>query len=234
MSLKLKTKNLKLTFRPGPALRSEGAGGFTLIELTLSIAGALIVALIVGLLLVSGQRSWARAFNYANSKPQVDALASTITFGSIGRKSNKLNYALYEVSGDNFEKVPPPKDAEEVIIGQAVEFRYWDSELSAEILNTSVTATAYALFYLDGDKLMLDLGSYPPGGVDDTGHRREGPSITTLTLVENVLNLEFSHTTRDNEGGGKGCVRMNLTILDPNSSSPMTVTAATLMRNTWP
>jgi type II secretory pathway pseudopilin PulG len=222
--------NSKLEIQPRPAK----AGGFTLIEITISVAAALIVAMIVGSLMVSGQRSWARAFNYANSKPQVDALASTITFGSIGRKSNKMNYALYEVSGESFEKVPPPKDPEQVIIGQAVEFRYWEGELNADILNTSITATAYALFYLDGDKLMLDLGPYPPGGVDDNGHRIEGHSITTLTLVENVANLEFSHTTRDIEGDGKGCIRMNLTILDPNSNSPTTVTAATLMRNTWP
>jgi prepilin-type N-terminal cleavage/methylation domain-containing protein len=225
MSLKLKTENSKLMYKRG----------FTLIEITVSIAAALIVALIVGSLLVSGQKSWARAFNYANSKSQVDALASTITFGSIGRKSNKMNYALYEVTGEQFTKVPLPKEPEEVITGQAVEFRYWEGELNADFLNTSVTATSYALFYLDDDKLMLDLGPYPPGGVDDNGRKKEGLSITTITLVENVVNLEFSHTTRDIEGDGKGCVRMNLTIHDPNSnSSPTTVTAATLMRNTWP
>jgi prepilin-type N-terminal cleavage/methylation domain-containing protein len=208
--------------------------GFTLIELVLAMTAALIVALIVGSLLLSGQRSWARAFNYANSKSQLDALASTITFGSIGRKSNRMNYAIYEVSGGQFEQAPLPGGAEEVVAGQAVEFRYWDGDLNANIMDTSITATAYALFYLDGDKLMLDLGPYPPGGVDADGHKLEGDDITTLTLVENVVALEFSHTTRDISGDGKGCIRMNLTIFDPKDKSPTTVTAATLMRNVWP
>jgi hypothetical protein len=198
------------------------------------MTASLIVALIVGSLLVAGQRSWARAFNYANSKPQLDALSSTITFGSIGRKSNRNNYALYNFSDGQFEQVPLPDNPEQVVTGQAVEFRYWDGDLTAEIMDTSITATAYALFYLEDDKLMLDLGKYPPGGVNDGGRRNEGASVTTMTLVENVVNLEFSHTTRDLNGDGKGCVRMNLTILDPNSTTPTTVTAATLMRNVWP
>jgi prepilin-type N-terminal cleavage/methylation domain-containing protein len=228
-------KNLKNKTESSKLMRKRG---FTLIEIVVAMAAGLIVVLIVGSLLVSGQRSWARAFNYANSKPQIDALASTITFGSIGRKSNRNNYALYEVSGEQFEQVPLPTNPEQVITGQAVEFRYWDGDLSTDIMDTSITATAYALFYLEGDKLMLDLGPYPPGGpggVNGSGHRIEGPSVTTMTLVENVVNIKFSHTTRDLNGDGKGCVRMNVTVLDPNSSgTATTITAATLMRNVWP
>ncbi len=211
--------------------------GFTLVELVVATAASIIVVLIVGLLIVSGQRSWTRAFNYVNSKSQLDSLATTITFGTFGRKSNRMDYALYEISGGKFERLLPVTDPEEVVTGQAVEFHYWDTDLNDDIMNTSITGTAYALFYLDGDKLMLDLGPYPPGAVDASGNRLEGPFITTMTLAENVSALEFSHTTRNLAGDGKGCVRMSFTLNDPvgNPRSPeTTVTAATLMRNTWP
>ncbi len=208
--------------------------GFTLIELVVATSAALIVVLIVGSLLVSGQRSWARAFNYAYSKPQFDAMGTTITFGTLGRKSNKMDYTLYEIKAGQFERLPPPANPEEVVTGQAVEFHYWDTELNSAIMSTSITGTAYALFYLDGDKLMLDLGPYPPGGVDAAGNRLSGDPVNTSTLAENVTALEFSHTTRNLDGDGKGCVRMSLTIADPNDKSQTTVTAATLMRNVWP
>jgi hypothetical protein len=59
-------------------------------------------------------------------------------------------------------------------------------------------------------------------------------SVTTVTLAENVVALEFSHTTRDLEGKGRGCVRLEMTLRDPQDNSLTTVTAATLMRNVWP
>jgi type II secretory pathway pseudopilin PulG len=208
--------------------------GFTLIELVIAMSAGMVVVLIVGSLLVSGQRSWARAFNYANSKQQLDALATTITFGTYGRKSNKMDYTLYEIVAGRFQKLPPPANPEEVVTGQAVEFHYWDTELNSTIMNISITGTAYALFYLDDDKLMLDLGPYPPGGVDAVGNRLSAAYVTTVTLAENVTALEFSHTTRSLNGDGKGCVRMSLTVADPNNGSQTTVTAATLMRNVWP
>jgi type II secretory pathway pseudopilin PulG len=217
--------------------RLTGRGGFTLTELVIAMAGALVVILVVGSLIVSGQRSWTRAFNYANSKSQLDSLATTITFGTLGRKSNRMDYTLYEINAGKFTRALPSTNPEEVVTGQAVEFRYWDTELNDSIMNTSITGTAYALFYLDGDKLMLNLGPCPPGAVDADGGKLEGANVATLTLAENVSELEFSHTTRNLAGDGKGCVRMSFTINDPvgNPRSPQTtVTAATLLRNTWP
>jgi len=208
-----------------------------LIETVVAMAASMVVVLVVGSLIVSGHKSWIRMFNYANSKSQLGALATTITFGTYGRKSNRTDYVLYEITGDKFTKVLPSADPEEVVTGQAVEFRYWDTELNSDIMNTSVTATAYALFYLDGDKLMLDLGPCPPGAVDAVGNKLEGPYVITQTLAENISALEFSHTTRNLAGDGKGCVRMRFTIVNPddNPRSPQTtVEAATLRRNTWP
>jgi hypothetical protein len=211
--------------------------GFTLVELVVATTASLIVVLVVGTLLVSGQRSWARAFSYSYAKPQLDALGSTITFGSFGRKANKMDYKLYKMVNNKFVTAVPLVNPEEVVTGEAVEFHYWDKDLDADIMKTSIKGTMYALFYLDDDKLMLDTGPLPPGGpggVDAAGHRIEGENVNTITLAENVTDLEFSHTTRNMEGDGKGCVRMNMTLEGADGNAPTTVTAATLMRNTWP
>jgi hypothetical protein len=213
-----------------PKVRS----GMTLIEIVVAISASLVVVLTLGTLLESGQRSWARAFRYVNSKPHLDALGTTIAFGTYGRRSNRVDYNLYKMSGDRFVNVDLPGGPEEVVKGQAVEFHYWDTELDADLMDVSVTGTAYALFYLEDKKLMLDTGPYPPGGVDALGNRITGYSVTTVTLAENVTALEFSHTTRSINGAGKGCVRMSVTIYDPVERTNTTVTAATLMRNVWP
>jgi hypothetical protein len=214
-------------------IKSKNTNGFTLIELVAAMSASLVVILVVGTLLVSGHKSWARAYNYANAKPQLGALGSTITFGTFGRKSNKMDYKVYKIVGDKFVQAVPIVSPEEVVTGEAVEFHYWDQDLDADILKIDVKGTAYALFYLDGDKLMLDTGSYPPGGIDAEGHRIDGADVDTVILAENVTDLEFSHTTRDMQGDGKGCVRMNMVLGGADSNMPTTVTAATLMRNTW-
>jgi hypothetical protein len=214
--------------------KSRCANGFTLIELVVAASAGLIVVLVVGTLLVSGQRSWAHAYNYTNAKPQLGALGSTITFGTFGRKSNKMDYKVYKEVGDKFVQAVPVANPEEVVTGEAVEFHYWDDDLKAAFMKTNVKGNMYALFYLDEDKLMLDTGPYPPGGVDAAGHRIEGDNVETVTIVENVTELEFSHTTRNMAGDGKGCVRMNMILGGADGNMPTTVTAATLMRNTWP
>jgi hypothetical protein len=215
--------------------KSKNMHGFTIVELVIAMSAALIVVMVVGTLLVSGQRSWARAFTYAYAKPQLDALGSTITFGSLGRKSNKMDYKVYKVVDNKFVQALPVAKPEEVVKGEAVEFHYWDTDLDAAILKTTIKGTMYALFYLEGNKLMLDIGPYPPGGVDAAGHRYEGAGVETVTLAENITDLEFSHTTRNIEGDGKGCVRMSMVLSgEAGDNTPTTVTAATLMRNTWP
>jgi type II secretory pathway pseudopilin PulG len=214
--------------------RTLYANGFTLIEIIIAMAMSLIVVLVVGILLVSGQRGWARTYSFANSKSQLNALTTTISFGTYGRKSNRMDYNIYEINGEHFARVLPENNPEEVVTGQAVEFHYWDTQLDSAIMNTSITGTAYALFYLEGNRLMLDTGTYPPGGVDAGGNRLDGLGVATIVLANNVSALEFSHTSRDMAGDGKGCVRMKMTITDPNDNTQTTVTAATLMRNVWP
>jgi hypothetical protein len=214
--------------------RRAARNGFTLMELVIAVAASMTILLISGVLLESGQKSWAKAFNYANSKSQLDALTTTITFGQLGRQSNKLDYKLYDIIGSRFVNVPLPVSSEEIVKGKAVEFHYWNTELKSDFLDTSITGNSYALFYLDDDKLMLQIGPYPSSPVDIHGNLLAGPGVTSGTVAENVVSLEFSHTTLSLDGKGRGCVRLEMKLRDPVDKSINTVTAATLMRNVWP
>jgi hypothetical protein len=201
-----------------------------------AITAASIVMMTAALLVNSGYRGWNQIYNNANCESRLGALDTMIALGAIGRKSNKVDYRLYEVTGNTFTRAPADGAAlpDEIITGQAVEFRYWDTELYAGLMNPDVNATAYALFYLDNDnKLNVDYGPYPPGGVAGGG-RITSDNVTTVTLAKNVASVEFSHTAKNIAGDGKGCVRMKLVINDPEGGSTKTALAATLMRNTWP
>jgi len=208
--------------------------GFTLIELMSAVSIGLIVVLVIGLLLSSGHRAWLNVFDFANSQPQLDALNTILTLGSTGRKSNKSDYKVYAIVNDRFYQVVPSSEPEEVVAGDAVELHYWDTELSSELMDTARTGTAYMLLYPDGDELKADFGPYPPGAIDASGNRINGGDVVTAVLAQNVSSVEFSHTTRNFNGDGKGCVRMKLVLTEPGDGSDLTVLGATLMRNVWP
>ncbi len=223
--------------------RYKFRSGFTLTELTITMAINLIIVLALGILFVNGNRVWQRAFNSAHKTINEDALAVTVAFGSTGRKANRLHYIIYERNGDTFTPAEPQtSDPEEVVSGDAVEFRYWDVELdetdSHNLMDSTKIATAYALFYLQGDTLKVDYGPYPPGAIPDDGGARNTSGVTTRVLAENVSVDEtyqagaFSHTTLN--GVGKGSVRINVTLTDPNDNESIRVVTATLMRNIWP
>jgi hypothetical protein len=203
------------------------------------MAAACIVMLTAALLVQSGYRGWNQTFNNANRESRLGALDTMIALGAIGRKSNKMDYRLYAVTGSNFQRVLPSVD-EEVVVGQAVEFRYWDTELDSGIMSPDVNATAYALFYFDSENgyLKVDYGPYDPpdspGGVNAAGNRNTVGNIKTVTLAENVTSVEFSHTAGGEAGNGEGCVRMKLVITDTTDGSSKTTLAATFMRNVWP
>jgi hypothetical protein len=202
-----------------------------------AIGIASIVMLAAAMLVSSGYRGWNQSFNNANCEARLGAMDAMIALGAIGRKSNKIDYCVYEVAGTTLEKVgvDPPSSPDEILTGQAVEFRYWDTDLDSSLMNPATTATAYALFYLDGNqRLKVDFGPYPPGAIDVSGHRITGADVYTTTLAKNVFSVDFSHTAKNMTGDGRGCVRMKLVIIDPTDDSPKTTIAATLMRNTWP
>jgi prepilin-type N-terminal cleavage/methylation domain-containing protein len=208
--------------------------GFTLIEMVMAMAASLILFLAVAILTSTGQRSWTKTYNTNNSELQVSTISATTALGTFGRKANKTDYRLYKLVSGKYQRVVPQIDPEEVVIGDAVEFRYWNAELSADMMTAAKTATAYVLFYLQNGDLKTDYGPYPPGGVDAAGRRITGNGIVTVTLIRNVTAVEFSHTTQNMAGDGKGCVRMKMTATDPVTGNPKVILAATLMRNTWP
>ena len=211
--------------------------GFTLIEVMAAIALSCIVMLPVAMLIQSGYKSWNQAYKTANADSQLDSIATTTSFGSIGRKSNKNDYYVYRVAGSTFTAPPVNQlDPDEILAGQAVEFRYWSTDLTAAMLTPTSVADKYALFYLDNGQLKLDLGTStggPTGGAINAAGHRVTPVSTTI-LARNVASIAFTHTKKTPAGGGWGCVRMKLIIKDPNDKGPKTVIAATYIRNVWP
>jgi len=224
--------------------------GVTMVELTITMAIFSVMILVVGVLLASGQRVWRQGYDSAHKQIKQDAQIIPLTFARIARKANRLNYIIYNVNGNAFtHSTPQGTEPEEVVSGNAVEFRYWDVELDAAdshgLLDVTKLATAYALFYIDGDQLKVDYGPYPSGasgGVNNDTGTRNTSNVTTTILAENVTNVTnvttnpntgaFSHTTLN--GVGQGCVRINITLTDPENGDSIDVTTAVLMRNIWP
>ena len=167
-----------------------------------------------------------------------------MAFGNMGRKANRLGYIIYKGDGVNYiPALPETGDPQEVVSGDAVEFRYWDVELdeadSYGLMDVNKTATAYAFFYLDGDQLKVDYGQYPPGAVPEGGGSKNTSGVITEVLLAEHVSVDqnsdvgaFSHTTIG--GTGQGSVRINIVLTDPADNETIRVTTATLMRNVWP
>jgi hypothetical protein len=216
--------------------------GVTLIELCTSMVIASILMLVVGVLIVSSAKGWQQNYDIAHKKINEDATAATLAFANIGRRSNLNNYVVYtNTSGSVFAPATSATpSAETVVSGDAVEFRYWDVELdssdSEDLMDFSKTATVYALFYLQNGKLKVDYGAYPPGGIPAGGGTRNTADIKTITLAENASTGPgcgaFSHTMLS--GAGKGSVRINIILTDPNDGAKVRVTNSVLLRNRWP
>jgi hypothetical protein len=214
----------------------------TIIELITAMVINAVVAMAVGVLLIGGHRTWQKTYESANKDIRQDALAAQVAFETIGRKANRLSYRIYEINGSSFIPVEPETKGEEVVSGDAVEFRYWDVALdradSHNLMDVNKTATAYALFYIEDNELKLDYGPYPPGGIAEGGGYRNVTGVNTIVLADNVDTEEvssvgaFSHTMIG--GAGQGSVRMNVILRDPEDDESVKVMTATLMRNIWP
>ncbi len=205
-----------------------------MIELVLAMATSGVVLMAAAILILGGQQCWSRTYNRNNSTMQVETISATAAFTAFGRRANKNNYTLYNQVNNTFVKVTPQSLPDEVLFGNAVEFRYWEQELSGEIMNAAITATDYVMFYLHQNELRADYGPFPPGAVDTSGNRLTGDDVRTVTLVHNVTQLRFSHTAQNMAGDGLGCVKMELTAQDPATGEQKIVLAATLLRNVWP
>jgi hypothetical protein len=216
--------------------------GVTLVELCMSMLVASIVMLVIGTLVVGSAKGWQQNYDIAHKKIKEQATTVSLAFANIGRRSNMNNYVVYvNTSGSTFvPAVSATPSVETVVSGDAVEFRYWDVELdssdSQNLMDFSKTATVYALFYLQNGKLKVDYGPYPPGGIPAGGGTRNTANIKTVTLAENVTVGPgcgaFSHTMLS--GAGKGCVRINVVLTDPNDGQQIRISNSVLLRNRWP
>jgi len=212
--------------------------GLTMVELIITMLISSVLILAVGALLVGGQRSWLNTYEQANSRMRQDSQALMVAWGNVGRKSNRLGYTVYrESSGNYVEAAPETGVGEEVVYGDAVEFRYWSAEVPTQsLLDVTNLGTDYAFFYMDDDKLKVDYGTCPPGAVPGGSGARNTSDITTMVLAENVVpdpNGAFSHTTTSSVG--HGCVRINIVLQSPDGSGDeIQVMTATLARNIWP
>ena len=219
----------------------KSRSAFTIIELVTTTAIASIVVLIIGILMVGATNNWQQVYNKTHKQIFEDASNISLTFGSIGRRANRTDYAIYSITNSVFtpvESATPSQDT--VVSGDAVEFRYWDVSLTSgdteDLMDVSKTATAYTLFYLEGDKLKVDYGAYPPGGIPSGGGSKNTTDVKTVTLAENVSVGSgcgaFSHTVLSGEGYGS--VRINLVLTDPNDGQQISVLTSVLLRNIWP
>ena len=236
-------------FKPHPRFLT----GFSMVELVVTIIVTVVLIPVVGVLLIGGHRAWSTTYLSAHKKIKQDAQTVTLTFGSIGRTANRnsmrqhenpisdFGYAIYNINGSSFTKViHQGTGALEIVSGEAVEFRYWNVELDPDdsqgLMDNTKIATAYALFYIDGDKLMLDRGPYPPGAVPVDGGSKNTNGVITSTLAENVSFDPdigaFSYTVLNNTK--RGAVRIHITLTDPVDGESIKVMTTTLLRNDWP
>ena len=215
--------------------------GVTLVELTVSSVVAIILVFTVGLLLDGSSRAWLHTYESIHGNTNENAEVIISSFGSIGRRSNRSSYFLYRINQGVFTPASPEAGhPDSIVSGAAVELRYWDVPLdssdSHNLMDASKLATAYAMFYLDGHRLKVDYGPYPPGAVPAGGGTKNTTDVTTVVLADNA-DVDgsvgpFSHNTVAN--AGQGSVRLNVILTDPNTGRTTKVMTTALLRNVWP
>ncbi|MBN2512890.1 MAG: prepilin-type N-terminal cleavage/methylation domain-containing protein [Sedimentisphaerales bacterium] len=214
--------------------------GFSLIELLIAIAIIAIPLVAVATLLAGTSRSWQRLYNDTHSQIRQDSLALMASIQKIGRQSNLTNYTVYTIKNNTFTPAAPPS-GESIAAGQAVEFRFWQDEFDPEkpaetIFEDDNTGTHYALFYLDGTALKLDIGRVVNhvGAVVNkmrqTAHIQNTQVLTQK--VDTAANSKlFSHVMSG--GQGSGCVNTKIILTDENKDS-IEIMFGTLLRSAWP
>ena len=220
-------------------MKNKNRKALSLIELIMAMAMASILVLAAGTLLLGGANAYSQVYKSIHEPIQQDSRALATAFKTIGRKSNRTNYTVYEINGGSYTEAKPDY-GESIAAGQAVEFRYWNKpfyELSKDMeeMDINDTGTHYVLFYLDDEAIYIDYGQVVNGvGAVKNGVRQTG-NITTYCLAENVDTTEntdiFSHEVVG--GAGSGCVSMNLTLKNEKDDT-VEIKTATLLRVVWP
>ncbi len=211
-----------------------------MIELIVTLVVAAIPLLAMGTLLVGAQESWRRTYDSVHKPIREHAAVLSTAFTTVGRKSNRSNYKIYQVKNGTFTEAAP-EVGKTLATGQAVEFRYWEDGFdpggaTMKTLETTNMGTQYALFYLDGTELKVDYGDVigDIGGVRD-GRRYDGNLNSTVVLAGDVdvaaHDEIFGHTVIG--GAGQGCVRLNVRLKDKDGVE-LEIKTAALCRVVWP
>lgn len=213
---------------------------FSLIELVYTIAIATIPIIAVTILLSGSSRSWKKIFDDANSAIRSDGLAVMASIQQIGRQANITNYTVYTIKNGVFTPAVPPT-GKVTAEGQAVEFRYWKNVFDPnnppnDVFDYSNTGDAYALYYLDGNTLKLDLGNVVDGIGAVSNKSRETKNLISTQIISKYIDsaksaAPFNHNISG--GNGSGCLNTNLTLKDEQNKS-IEIRFATLLRSAWP
>ena len=138
-------------------------GGFTLVELVTAMVLLVMVTLIVGMLLVYGQKHWTALFTRVYRTEAVDVFTAHRAFDSICRKASYRRAVL----GSN---------------NRSVELYYWDDASMADIPEN------YARFYLFGEQLRVEYGRTRP----DAWAPDISRPVRHFTAAANVADVHFS------------------------------------------
>jgi len=223
-----------------PQYPGRTRSGFSLIELLIAIAIIAIPLAAVTALLAGTSRSWQRLYNDTHSQIRQDSLALMTSIQKFGRQSNLTNYTIYTIKNNTFTPATPPS-GQSIASGQAVEFRFWQDQFDPEkpaenIFEDDNTGTHYALYYLDGSDLKLDIGRV----VNNVGAVANKTRQTVNILNSQVLTQQvdtaansklFSHVMSG--GQGSGCVNTRIILTAENKES-IEILFGTLLRSAWP
>ncbi len=220
-------------------MKKRNQKALSLVELILAMAMSTILVMAAGVLLLGGSNAFHQMYAATHDPLRQDAIALAAAFKSVGRKSNRTNYTVYEVTGNTFTEAQPDF-GQTLAVGQAVEFRFWDApfyELSQGMAEMDIndTGTHYALFYLKDDELWVDYGEVSDGVGAVQSSTRRTSNIESQCLahdVDTAANTDiFSHDIIG--GAGSGCVTLNVT-LENDEGKTVDVKTATLLRVAWP
>jgi prepilin-type N-terminal cleavage/methylation domain-containing protein len=220
--------------------KTNRSRGFTLIEMMVVVAIMAIPLLAVGILAAGGSKSFRQTYNSIHKEIRQDAMAVMTAFSTVARKSNRGNYKVYTIKNGVYAEAQPLL-SQEIAVGQAVEFRYWQDPFDPDnpgqqVLEVSNTGTHYALFYLDGKELKVDYGTVDGGVGGVVGATRSSARVIRTVVLTRHVDLTrtsdlFSHSVVG--GAGQGSIRVNMILTDEEGEQVEIKTSA-LLRLSWP
>lgn len=202
--------------------RPKQNNGFTLVELMVTTLISLIVLSSVAIPLVNGHRLWNSSYKSAHKQIKIDAANAVKVFDATVRKAARNDYFLNIASGGPRTMKPAP--GKTVKSNKQVTVRYWDygRNAMARIFRPSVKPTHYAHFVHDkiAKELKVEFGELNPYSLNET-----------RVLAQNVKECFFMHIVSPDKPNGHGCLKMKLTLVDPQDGQTITVKTGALMRN---